>query len=149
MDLECTLVPAKLAAALAEVVEAARHEGREPAAGLVLALVELHRQIDIADLERAARIGAEDPDLTHAGQIPTPSTRKTPICATCSQSYRSTPGSTSRGFRQSATARTPRGSLAGAERPDSSGPSRTAATKSQIRVMCAAVRLATLAARRH
>ena len=41
MDLECTLVPAKLAAELAEVVEAARHEGREPAAGLVLALVEL------------------------------------------------------------------------------------------------------------
>src|SRR5919106_3183020 len=43
----------------------------------------------------------------------------------------------------------PPGSLARAERPDSSRPSRTAATESQIRVMCAAVRLATLAARLH
>jgi hypothetical protein len=51
------------------MVEAARHQRRKPAPGLVLRLVELHRQIDVADLERAARIGAEDPDLAHARHI--------------------------------------------------------------------------------
>src|SRR6266511_4948270 len=65
VDLERALVPAKLAPERAEVVEAARHRGREPAPGLVLRLVELHRQIDVADLKRAARIQAEDPDLAH------------------------------------------------------------------------------------
>ncbi len=40
------------------MIEAARHQGPEPLPGLVLRLVEL-RQIDIADLERTAGIGAE------------------------------------------------------------------------------------------
>src|SRR5436309_11337733 len=53
------------------MVEAAGEPGREPSAGLVLRLVKLHRQIDIADLERAARIGAEDPDLPHPRQVAT------------------------------------------------------------------------------
>jgi hypothetical protein len=53
------------------MVEAARHQRRKPAPGLVLRLVELHRQIDVADLERAARIGAEDPDLAHPRQVAT------------------------------------------------------------------------------
>ena len=70
MDLKNALVPAKLTSERTEMIEAARHQGREPAAGLVLRLLELHRQIDIADLERAARIGAEDPDLTHPRQVP-------------------------------------------------------------------------------
>jgi hypothetical protein len=39
------------------VVEAARHQSREPAPGLVVRLVELDRQIDIADIECAARGG--------------------------------------------------------------------------------------------
>jgi hypothetical protein len=55
----------------AEMVETARHQGREPPPGLVIRLVELHRHIDIADLERAARIGAEDPDLAHPRQVAT------------------------------------------------------------------------------
>ena len=71
MDLEHALVPAKFAPERAEMVEAAGHQGREPAPSLVLRLVELHRQIDVADLERAARIGAEDPDLAHPQQIAT------------------------------------------------------------------------------
>ncbi len=54
------------------MVETARHQSREPAAGLILRLVELHRQIDVADLERAARIGAEDPDLAHPRQVAAP-----------------------------------------------------------------------------
>src|SRR6266536_1496293 len=53
------------------MVETARHQSREPAAGLILRLVELHRPIDVADLERAARIGAEDPDLAHPRQVAT------------------------------------------------------------------------------
>src|SRR6266542_1161317 len=53
------------------MVETARHQSREPAAGLILRLVELHRQIDVADLDRAARIGAEDPDLAHPRQVAT------------------------------------------------------------------------------
>ena len=53
------------------MVEAAGHQGHEPARSLVLGLVELHGQIDIADLERAARIGAEDPDLAHPRHIAT------------------------------------------------------------------------------
>jgi hypothetical protein len=61
MDLVCALVAAKLTPERAEMVEAARHQGREPSPGLVLRLVDLHRQIDITDLERPARIGAEDP----------------------------------------------------------------------------------------
>jgi hypothetical protein len=65
VELECMLVPAKLAPERPKMVEAARHQGREPSARFILCLVELHRQIDIADLERAARIGAEDPDLAH------------------------------------------------------------------------------------
>ena len=56
----CSLVPAQLAPERAEMVEAARHQGREPDAGLFLRLVELHRQIHIADIERAAGVGAED-----------------------------------------------------------------------------------------
>ncbi len=71
MDLERALVPAKLAPERTEMVEAARHEGREPPPGLVLRLVELHRQIDVADLERATRIGAEDPDLANPRQVAT------------------------------------------------------------------------------
>src|SRR6266511_1352406 len=71
VDLERALVPAKLAPERAEMVEAARHEGREPPPGLVLRLVALHRQIDVADLERAPRIGAEDPDLAHPRQVAT------------------------------------------------------------------------------
>src|SRR5262245_54912475 len=55
-DLECALVPAKVAPERPEMVEAARHHGREPNAGLVLRLVELHRQIHIADIERAAGV---------------------------------------------------------------------------------------------
>jgi hypothetical protein len=47
----------------------ARQQGREPDAGLVLCLVELHRQIDIADIERTAGVGAEDPDLAHPRQV--------------------------------------------------------------------------------
>jgi hypothetical protein len=42
--------------------EAARHLRREPSAGLVLRLVELQHQIDVADLERTASTWAEDPD---------------------------------------------------------------------------------------
>jgi hypothetical protein len=71
VDLESALRPAKLMAERAEMVEAARHQGREPAPGLVIRLVELHRHIDIADLERAAHIGAEDPDLAHPRQVTT------------------------------------------------------------------------------
>jgi hypothetical protein len=52
-----------------EMVEAARHQGREPDAGLVLRLVELHRQIHIAEIERAAGVEAEDPDLAHPRQV--------------------------------------------------------------------------------
>jgi hypothetical protein len=69
MDLECALGPAQLAPERAEMVEAARHQGREPASGLVLRLVELHRQIHIADIERAAGVGAEDPNLAHPRQV--------------------------------------------------------------------------------
>ena len=57
------------------MVKAADEPGREPLAGLVLRLVELHRQIDIADLERAARIRAEDPDLAHPRHVATLATR--------------------------------------------------------------------------
>jgi hypothetical protein len=71
MDLACALVAAKLTPERAEMVAAARHQGREPSPGLVLRLVELHRQIDITDLERPARIGAEDPDLAHPRQVAT------------------------------------------------------------------------------
>jgi hypothetical protein len=71
VDLERALVPAQLTPERAEIVEAAGHEGRKPQPGLVLRLVELHRQVDIADLERATRIGAEDPNLTHPRQIAT------------------------------------------------------------------------------
>ena len=71
VDFEHALVSAKLAPQRAEVVEPACHQGREPDTGLVLRLVELHRQIDIADLERTPRIGAEDPDLAHPRQIAT------------------------------------------------------------------------------
>jgi hypothetical protein len=53
------------------MVDAARHQGREPPPGLILRLAELDRQIDVADLERAAREGAEDPDLAHPRQIST------------------------------------------------------------------------------
>jgi hypothetical protein len=53
------------------VVEAARHQGRKPAPRLVPRLVELDHEIDIADLERAARIGTEDPHLAHAWQVAT------------------------------------------------------------------------------
>jgi hypothetical protein len=69
VDLERALVPAKLAPERPEMVEAARHQGREPHAGLVLRLVELHRQVHIADIERAAGVGAEDPDLAHTRQV--------------------------------------------------------------------------------
>src|SRR6266540_3031479 len=53
------------------MVEAAGEPGREPSAGLVLRLLKLHREINIADLERAARIRAEDPDLAHPRQVAT------------------------------------------------------------------------------
>jgi hypothetical protein len=69
MELSTRWFPAKLAPERAEMVEAARHTGCKPTAGLLLCLVELHRQIDIADLERAARVGAEDPDLAHPRQV--------------------------------------------------------------------------------
>lgn len=52
-------------------VQAAYYEGREPATGFILRLVELHRHIDVADLERTARVGAEDPDLAHPRQVAT------------------------------------------------------------------------------
>jgi hypothetical protein len=71
VDLEHALVPAKLATERAEMVEAAGEPDREPLAGFILRLVELQRQIDIADLERAAHIGAEDPDLTHPRRVAT------------------------------------------------------------------------------
>jgi hypothetical protein len=45
VDLEDALVPAKLVSERAEMVEAARDQGREPAPGLVPRLVELHREI--------------------------------------------------------------------------------------------------------
>lgn len=69
MDLECPLVPAKLAPERAEMVEAARHQGREPPSRFVLRLVELHRQIDVADLERAARERTKYPDLTNTSEV--------------------------------------------------------------------------------
>ena len=69
VELECALVPAKLSPERPEMVEAARHQGREPNAGLVLCLVELHRQIHIAGIERAAGVGAEDPDFAHPRQV--------------------------------------------------------------------------------
>jgi len=69
VDLEFALVPAQLAPERAEMVEAARHQGLEPDAGLFIRLVELHRQIHIADIERAAGVGAEDPDLAHPKQV--------------------------------------------------------------------------------
>ena len=59
------------------MIEAARHQGRDPAAGLILRLLELHRQIDIAHLERAACIRAKDPDRAHPRQVPTLCTGKT------------------------------------------------------------------------
>jgi hypothetical protein len=71
VDLERALVAARLPPERPEMVEAARHQGREPHSGLVLRLVELHRQIDIADLERAARRGAEHPDLAHPRHVAT------------------------------------------------------------------------------
>jgi hypothetical protein len=77
VDLERALIPAKLAPERAEMVEAGRHQGREPAPGLVLRLIELHRQIDIADLERVARIRAEDPHLAHPRQVETLAARDT------------------------------------------------------------------------
>ena len=53
------------------MVEAARHQGRKPQARFLLRLVELHRQIDITDLERAPRVGTEDPELADPRQIAT------------------------------------------------------------------------------
>jgi hypothetical protein len=71
VKLERTLVPAKLAPKRAEMVEAARHQSRKPQAHFLLRLVELHHQIDITDLERAARVGTEDPDLAHPRHVAT------------------------------------------------------------------------------
>jgi hypothetical protein len=51
------------------MVEAARHQHREPSTRFVLCLVELHRQIDVADLERAAREGTKYPDLTNTSEV--------------------------------------------------------------------------------
>ena len=71
VQLERALLSAQFAPERAEMVEATRHQGREPAARFVLRLIELHRQIDIADLERAARIGTEEPDLAHPRHVMT------------------------------------------------------------------------------
>jgi hypothetical protein len=53
------------------MVKAAGEESGDPAASFVLRLVELHREIDVTYLERATRVGAEDPDLTHATEVAT------------------------------------------------------------------------------
>jgi hypothetical protein len=71
VDLERALVPSKFAPERAQMVVATGHQGREPSTRLVHRLVELHREIDIADLECAARIGAKGPDLAHPWQVST------------------------------------------------------------------------------
>lgn len=52
------------------MVKAAGEKRREPDASLVLPLVELDRQIDVANLEGATREGTEDADLTDAREVP-------------------------------------------------------------------------------
>jgi hypothetical protein len=76
VDLERALVSAKLAPERDEMVETARHLGREPAARFVLRLIELDRQIDIAHLERAACVGAKNPDFAHPRHVPTLATHE-------------------------------------------------------------------------
>jgi hypothetical protein len=51
------------------VIEAAGVSCDEPKAGFIFRLVELDGEVDVADLERAARVRAEYADLADAGQI--------------------------------------------------------------------------------
>ena len=51
------------------MVETTREQRREPPSRLVLSLVELHREIDVADLDGAPCIRAEHPYFPNARQV--------------------------------------------------------------------------------
>lgn len=69
MELKRALRSSKLTPERAEMIEATGETGCEPTTRLVLRLIELHCQVDVAHLECAARVGAEDPNLAHARQV--------------------------------------------------------------------------------
>lgn len=70
VKLEYPLVAAQLAPERTFMVESASEPRCEPESPLIRCLVEFHREIDVADLERTPGVRAEDPHLPHPRQIP-------------------------------------------------------------------------------